>query len=200
MGPALVDVFFRRWMFAGFEQYPAEMDQTFAIQKQCLDGRPACRSEAEDPREVMTPDEVIPPPLAPGMKQRRRLSCAGIEILYLVVLVVVATLAGQSEILKLVVSSRLERDDVLDRERLRRKALLAALEKAEVPTLLPTRSGKCREAGLDLRGTGHALPEAPRPYQSVATDPGTLPASRYLPAASPSARGNGERRPQAGLD
>jgi hypothetical protein len=113
-----------RRVFSDLKEYRPKIDKPFAIEAEGLNGCPADRRQAEDVCEVVAPDEVSPPLLEPRVKQGHSRSRDRIQAFHLDVLVVVATLAGQGEILHRVLSASLERNDMLDGERLRRETLL----------------------------------------------------------------------------
>src|SRR4029077_16901954 len=118
-------------MLSVFVEDPAEGDEAVAIEPQSLYGGTARRSQPDDAGEVMAPDEVVLPALVPRMEES--LPCSGhrIQSPNLDVLVVVAALTGVGEVLQVVRSPGLEREDVLDGEYVSGKPLLASAVFAE---------------------------------------------------------------------
>jgi hypothetical protein len=113
-------------MLARFVQDTPEIDQSGTVEPESFHCATACGRQPEDALEVVTPDEMILPPLAPRVEESNRQSRRGIERFDLGEFVIVATLTGKSQIIRIVPASGLDWKDVLDRKTFRSKAFLAA--------------------------------------------------------------------------
>jgi hypothetical protein len=82
--------------------------------------------QTDDPCKVVTPDEMLAPSVAPWMKERNDLTTHGIDRVRLGVLMIVAALTGECQIVQALVSPSLRRDDVLDGEGVSGEAFLTA--------------------------------------------------------------------------
>jgi hypothetical protein len=94
----------------------AEVYDVLPVQPESLDRRPSGRSQAEDPKVVVAPREVLIPSILARMEQRRILAGDRIDRVYACVLVVVAALTGESEIVPDGAASSDSRNDVFDGE------------------------------------------------------------------------------------
>ena len=101
-------------MLSTLEERSPKIDQSRAVELEGLHGGPAGGREADDPDGVMTPDEVIEPPVASRVEEGDDLTRYGIDRLGLDVLVIVAALTGQRQVVPSLPSSSLGWNDVLD--------------------------------------------------------------------------------------
>lgn len=97
----------------GIENF-AQIDHADAIQLQSEKGRAACRRQADDEREVPIPGEMLVPILAARMKKRDVLFGQWINSFSLDVLMIVAALTGQRQIIDCCFAALFHRDDVFD--------------------------------------------------------------------------------------
>jgi hypothetical protein len=81
----------------------------------------------------MAPDEVVLPALVPRMKKGSQQSSRGIERFDLGELVIVAALAGKSQVFRIIPTSCLDGNDVLDRKPFRSEPFLTAAVLTDPP-------------------------------------------------------------------
>jgi hypothetical protein len=123
-----------RRVLSSQEENPSEIDQPLAIEMESVYSRPAGWRQSKNEREVMAPDEMVPPSLKPGVEQDHRRSRDRVHAFRLDVLVVVAPLAGQGKVLEIVHRASGERNDVLQGKGLSREAFLASAVLAAPPS------------------------------------------------------------------
>jgi hypothetical protein len=81
-------------------EQPAKIDDTGSVEVKPFDRCSANRSEPNDARGVLTPRKVVCPSVPTGMVQGDRFAADRVSGLDMVILVVVAPLAGVSEVFK----------------------------------------------------------------------------------------------------
>lgn len=89
------------------EQYPPQVDQTFPVKPQGFDGCPTSRGQAQQQGVIVVPDEMLVSVLQPRMKQRYHFCRDRVIAFGLIVLVVVAALAGKGQVVGYVLTTRL---------------------------------------------------------------------------------------------
>lgn len=105
-----------RWMFPGGVKRFAQINHAGTIQPQSRQGGATSRRHADDEREIPIPGEMFVPWLKTGMKQRDELFGQRINRFNFDVLVAVATLAGQGQVVSRRRAAFFQRDDVFDGE------------------------------------------------------------------------------------
>ena len=128
-----------RRVLTGLVQYPPEVDNARAIQVQSLHGRPTRGRPPDEDSEFLVPDEVIGPPVPARVEQRRQLSRRRVDGFRTRELVIVAALAGERQIIKVVSSAAGSGHNVLDRERGRGES-----ERTQAVFAAPTRPRRDR--------------------------------------------------------
>jgi hypothetical protein len=113
-------------MLSNGKQDVAQVHQSGTIQLQRFNRGAAGGRQSDNPRTILIPSEMIIPLLLSRVEQRGRLAGARIDSRLFVILVIVASLAGQREIIEAGFAARAFRFDVFNGEGLRRKTLLAA--------------------------------------------------------------------------
>lgn len=101
-------------------QHAAQVDDLFAIELQCHDRSTSGRGDADDLQVIITPGEVRKPMMPARVKQRHDAARERIAGLDLDVLMVVATLTSEGEILRDGSAATMAGNNVLDGERVRR--------------------------------------------------------------------------------
>ena len=87
-----------RRVFAFKLQRPPQIDDAISIEPQRFNCGAACRSQTEQRQTVFTPGEVLVPQIFAWMKEGNQFPADRIDRVSLVVLGIVATLAGQREV------------------------------------------------------------------------------------------------------
>src|SRR5689334_8407862 len=105
-------------MFSHGIEHPAKVDDTFAVESQGLDGRPARGSQADQLGAVLVPGKMLSPGLPARVEQRDQLSRYGVARGPLGVLVVITALASQRQVFKDGGAELAAGLDVFDRKRL----------------------------------------------------------------------------------
>lgn len=139
----------RRRVISHRIENPTQVDHAGAVQLQSLHRDSPHRREPHDEDELGTPRKVLLPAIRAWMIEPHGLSARWISSSRLIVLVVVAALAGEREVIDCRRSPSDLRDDVLDRERVRRQERLA-------PAVLATTPGAIRDGSLQ-RGRNPTL-------------------------------------------
>jgi hypothetical protein len=85
-----------RRMLAAAEKRPPQVDEPGTVEAKGLDGRPAFDCEANNPGEVVTPNEMVAPEIAPRMEKGDHFCCHRIDSLDLRVFMIVTTLTSES--------------------------------------------------------------------------------------------------------
>jgi hypothetical protein len=120
----------------------AQVDQFNAIHSQRLTRRSSDRRQTNDPRAVGAPGEMIPPSLLSRVKQTNNSASDRIRRLLLRVLVPIAALAGESQILLRRLPASRVGVDVFYGKPLRREALLAPAVFTDSSGLIANRSAE----------------------------------------------------------
>src|SRR6185295_18803462 len=113
-------------MLSALRERPSQVDEPGTVELKDLRRGSASTCQANDSCEVVAPDEVVAPFVAPWMEERNDLPGHRIDPFGLGVFVVVAALTGEGEIVQALSSPGLKRDDVLHREGLCGEAFLTA--------------------------------------------------------------------------
>jgi len=82
----------------GIEQ-SAQIYHTFTIEQQCVNSRPSGWRRPEDQRKIVTPHEMFVPTVTSRMVERHAFATDWIRRIDLIVLVIVAALAGKGQVL-----------------------------------------------------------------------------------------------------
>ena len=106
-------------MFPDKKQQAAQIYHACAIEQQTRDRSASCRRPSEQRQCVPTPAEMLRPPMQAWMIQRKQISCNRVQRLLENSLEVVTALTGKSKVIKRVRSSGSDRNDMLNRERVR---------------------------------------------------------------------------------
>src|SRR6185312_1047318 len=118
-------------MLTAEEKRSPQVYKSGTVEAKGLDRGPAFDCEADNPGEVVAPNEVVAPEITTRVEEGYHRCRHRIDSLDLRVLMIVTTLTGEGQILQVTASSGLDGCDVLDRERLGREGLLAAAVFAE---------------------------------------------------------------------
>lgn len=113
-------------MLAGRREDPPEVDHLRAIEMERLHGGPTGRREPDDEARVLVPGEMIAPPLTARVEQRGGPAGRRIRPLDMIILMMIASLARQGQVILGRGAAPAARDDVLGRERLHGEPRLAA--------------------------------------------------------------------------
>jgi hypothetical protein len=143
------------------DQRRPEVDQTGAVELQKLEGGATCRGPADDPRTILAPAEVIAPALPAWMEKGNQPAGRRIPPLRSIALFEVTSQASQGQVLEVVWTPQIFRNDVVDREdggrgeHLRAAAIFAKATRAsanEPPQPLPHPPLRHRDlAGWNVR-------------------------------------------------
>jgi hypothetical protein len=92
-------------VFADQQQQPPLIDGADSVQVQLRDRGAASRGQADDERAVFAPGEVLVPVMIARVEERDGFACERVEGVRLVVLEVVAPLAGAGEVLRVALTA-----------------------------------------------------------------------------------------------
>lgn len=116
----------RRWVFSHRIKYTPQIDQALSVQSQCFHCSASCGSQSNDKSKVFIPGKVVTPPLLPWMVQRHEIASNRIVSFDFGVLMIVASLASECQIVQRRPTALRARDDVFDTKGLHSKTCLAA--------------------------------------------------------------------------
>jgi hypothetical protein len=94
----------------------ARSEATTAVELKSFDGSASDRSDANDARAVWTPTKMVSPSVAARMKKTGTHTCLGVKSFSLCLLVVVAEVTGETEIIKVICAAATARNNMVNYE------------------------------------------------------------------------------------